>query len=126
MPAAAPRPCRAPGCAAVVDGSKRGYCDVHADLRSSWKVSRVDRSGSTTQRGYGWRWQQTRQLVLIRDKGLCQIHLQRGEVAIATDVDHIQRKESGGSDDLDNLQALCKECHKHKTATEGRGYKKYR
>jgi 5-methylcytosine-specific restriction enzyme A len=33
-------------------------------------------------------------------------------------VDHITSKAKGGSDDLENLQAICDDCHKAKTADE--------
>ena len=34
----------------------------------------------------------------------------------ATEVDHVIELANGGTDELDNLQPLCKECHKVKTA----------
>ena len=40
------------------------------------------------------------------------------ERAIATEVDHIKRKADGGTDDIDNLQGLCHDCHKAKTTYE--------
>jgi 5-methylcytosine-specific restriction protein A len=36
----------------------------------------------------------------------------------ATDVDHIINKANGGTDKLENLQSLCKKCHRTKTANE--------
>ena len=39
---------------------------------------------------------------------------------LATEVDHIVPKSAGGTDAMDNLQALCKSCHSRKTAKEGR------
>jgi 5-methylcytosine-specific restriction protein A len=36
----------------------------------------------------------------------------------ATDVDHIRRKADGGTDELENLQALCRVCHEAKTMVE--------
>jgi 5-methylcytosine-specific restriction endonuclease McrA len=36
------------------------------------------------------------------------------------DVDHINPRSRGGSDDLDNLQLLCISCHRKKTALERR------
>jgi len=36
----------------------------------------------------------------------------------ATEVDHIIPKAKGGTDDMSNLQAINKECHKKKTARE--------
>lgn len=35
-------------------------------------------------------------------------------------VDHIIPRKQGGSDELDNLQTLCKECHDRKSAKEVR------
>ena len=35
-------------------------------------------------------------------------------------VDHIKPKALGGSDSFDNLQAICKHCHREKTAQEGK------
>lgn len=44
-----------------------------------------------------------------------------GYVTPATEVDHILPKRLGGSDDDDNLQALCKHHHSSKTVREMRG-----
>jgi 5-methylcytosine-specific restriction protein A len=35
-------------------------------------------------------------------------------------VDHIINKQSGGTDDESNLQAICKPCHDQKTQREAR------
>ncbi len=35
---------------------------------------------------------------------------------IATDIDHIIELDAGGSDSIENLQPLCHDCHKIKTA----------
>ena len=40
--------------------------------------------------------------------------------APATDVDHIVRRNYGGSEDDSNLQSLCHPCHSSKTGREGR------
>ena len=34
------------------------------------------------------------------------------------EVDHVQRLEHGGSNEVSNLVALCRECHGEKTAME--------
>lgn len=73
---------------------------------------------STTKRGYGWAWQQTRERILTRDSGLCCVCSRAGRVTVATEVDHIVNKAEGGSDDDGNLQSICKPCHKAKTAAE--------
>lgn len=112
------RPCRQYGCPNVVKSrSQNGYCDEHASQRSNWN-KQPRRTGSTTERGYGHAWRQLREKVLQRDNYLCVKHLERDEIAEATDVDHIVAKEHGGTDEMSNLQSLCSTCHKEKTAKE--------
>ena len=115
------RPCREYGCPNTVKSRHdQGYCDKHADKRSNWN-KREQRSGSTTDRGYGHAWRVLRKSILERDNYLC-LHCQaKGVVSVATEVDHIKAKAHGGTDQPNNLQSLCAPCHKTKTATEGRG-----
>ena len=53
---------------------------------------------------------------------MCQPCLTKGRPTQATQVDHIKPKADGGTDDLGNLQAICDDCHKRKTA-EDSGYR---
>ena len=86
--------------------------------RSGWnKTSRLPRA----RRGYGWAWEKLRLVILERDRWLCQHCIKQGRSEIATDVDHITPKYQGGGDDPDNLQSLCKSCHRAKTEREGNG-----
>lgn len=78
----------------------------------------VTTTKSTTERGYGWAWQQLRERVLTRDNGLCCLCSKAGRVTLATDVDHVVNKAEGGDDSEANLQSLCRPCHKVKTAGE--------
>ncbi|WP_286801395.1 HNH endonuclease [Marinobacter sp. UBA2498] len=55
-----------------------------------------------------------------RDKGLCQPCLATGRVMPAVAVDHIVPKAEGGTDSDENLQAICKSCHKLKTENESK------
>lgn len=77
-----------------------------------------DHSKSSTERGYGWQWQKLRQHIMTRDRKLCQVCLAKGRATTAREVDHITPKEKGGTDDWDNLQAICTDCHKAKTAAD--------
>lgn len=114
------RPCREFGCPNIVKSrNQQGYCDDHANKRSNWN-KRQDRTGSTTERGYGHTWRKLRESILKRDNYLCVKCAAIGRTAAATDVDHITAKAHGGTDDPDNLQALCSPCHKEKTANEGK------
>ncbi|MCC7269314.1 MAG: HNH endonuclease [Rhodocyclaceae bacterium] len=122
MPNAAPRPCRHPGCGQLVrDGS--GYCHAHQSDRRKNRFG-DDRRGSASERGYGNAWAKLRSRIMQRDCGLCQPCLKAGRVTPARQVDHVISKAEGGTDDEDNLQAICMACHKAKTAREaaqGRG-----
>lgn len=55
---------------------------------------------------------------MTRDDWLCQPCQRKGRVTPATECDHIMPKHKGGTDDIDNLAAICKPCHAEKTALE--------
>ncbi|MBC7618294.1 MAG: HNH endonuclease [Candidatus Saccharibacteria bacterium] len=116
MPSAAPKPCCHPGCGVLVrDGT--AWCPAHPRSQGF-----ADRSRGTRQeRGYGAEWERLRKIVLRRDKGLCQVCLAEKRIGRAYAVDHIKPKSQGGTDDLDNLQGICKAHHATKTAREGGG-----
>ena len=86
--------------------------------RKAW--ARPD-GGSTTERGYGWTWQQLRERILKRDGHLCRCDDCQGgalRLTVANEVDHIVPKAQGGTDDPGNLRAIGHDCHKAKTAKE--------
>ncbi len=111
--------CRHGGCMRLA--TERGYCDRHlsdADAHG-WDPRR----GNASERGYGWKWAKLRQKVLSRDAGLCRQCIAAGRITPASDVDHIVPKSAGGSDVMENLQALCGRCHSTKTINERRSQK---
>jgi 5-methylcytosine-specific restriction enzyme A len=123
MPKAAPRPCTHPGCKAYATNG--GRCDDHKRVGwNEWQAAK----GNNVQRGYGKAWRALRAEAMRRDSHLCQCCLEEGVYTPATDVDHITPKALGGTDELGNLQALCRPCHREKTAQEAtqgrRGAKK--
>lgn len=73
---------------------------------------------SRHERGYGAAWVKTRARILARDMHLCQPCLTTGRPTEAEEVDHILPKAKGGTDDDENLQAICHDCHVVKTAAE--------
>jgi 5-methylcytosine-specific restriction protein A len=81
---------------------------------SRWKHERQ----SSTARGYGAEWQRLRTVAMERDGYLCQPCKRKGKDTPAREVDHITPKAEGGTDSLDNLQAICIPCHKDKTQQE--------
>lgn len=116
------RPCRARGCPSLIKSKEqRGFCDTHAAMRSNWNA-RVDRAGSTTQRGYGAAWQRLRMAILDRDHHMCKcVECKRiGRVRPAHEVDHIIAKAKGGTDAPGNLQAINRDCHRAKTANDSK------
>ena len=84
-------------------------------------MPRWESNKTSSERGYGYQWQKLRKNILARDDYLCVMCLQRGILTPATDVDHIVQKADGGTDDWDNLQSLCKDCHKDKTVRDNGG-----
>lgn len=55
---------------------------------------------------------------LLSERPLC-VHCERqGRVAEATELDHIVPLWQAGTDDPSNLQGLCGDCHRTKTARE--------
>lgn len=69
------------------------------------------------QRLRGRRWMEIRRAVLS-DSPLCIKCFAQGRVTAAVEVDHIVPISRGGSDELENLQALCIECHRAKTRAD--------
>lgn len=69
---------------------------------------------SAHARGYGGAWRKLRDIVMRRDCGLCHCpRCQGGKLRLraAHEVDHIRPRAQGGTDDLDNLRAVNRECH---------------
>jgi 5-methylcytosine-specific restriction protein A len=61
---------------------------------------------------------QRRRALLLRANPLCVHCARSGLVTVATELDHIKPLHQGGTDDDGNLQGLCTECHRIKTAAE--------
>ncbi len=70
----------------------------------------------TWGQGRGGRpWRRKRERVLLRDGYICQVC---GRVTRQLEMDHIVPMSQGGSEDEDNLRAICVACHRIKTAKE--------
>ena len=95
-------------------------CAKTKHATGGWKHDRRSRQ----ERGYGSAWDRLRQQILERDGYLCQVCLKQGRHTPLKvkprdhAVDHIVPKFEGGTDDLDNLQAICAPCHEEKTDRE--------
>lgn len=74
----------------------------------------------STQPGPGLTdWEQTREMILERDKYRCQNCHRPKEVVNSLHVDHVVPRRRGGADRAGNLQTLCGDCH---AAKHGEGY----
>ena len=61
---------------------------------------------------------------IMQDQPLCKMCEDKGFVTPGAEMDHIQPLFMGGSNDDDNLQMLCVECHRKKSANDlGVAYK---
>ena len=80
-------PCGHPFCPGRAVPGTGGRCESHR--RDRWAGR-----ASVTERGYGHAWRLLRAKILARDAGLCT---RCG--ASANQVDHIQPKHKGGTDD---------------------------
>lgn len=114
MPARPKTICRHPGCGKLIDDP--GFCEAHVKQRRR----EVDaRRGTSTQRGYGYRWQQARRDFLA-EFPLCSECEKAGRLTPATVVDHIDPHKGDESKfwNRGNWAPMCKPCHDRKTATE--------
>lgn len=69
-------------------------------------------------KGRGGRpWRRVKQQIHERDDWTC---CQCGRVTTDLECDHIVNTAQGGTDDKDNLQSLCVDCHKKKTQKESK------
>lgn len=106
------RPCRYPGCYALVSG---GYCERHQPK---------PRERSEAAKAWRWMygtptWKRLRSEQLLREPW-CRECARRGVRTRATDVDHVQDHKGDWTvfSDEANLQSLCHACHSRKTAQE--------
>jgi len=112
MPMRLKRPCRYPGCPALVDV---GHCDKHR-----FESRRYDRErGNPTQRGYDWRWRKYSKRRL-REYPLCAECERHGRVTLAAVTDHVIpiRGDMTLFWDETNHESKCTDCHNRKSATE--------
>lgn len=65
------------------------------------------------------RWKELRELVIKRDKGLCQHCFKKNRIEKGIIIDHIIEISDGGDKwSLDNLELICRACSNIKTSIE--------
>ena len=112
MPRKAKRPCRFGGCPKLTE-STSGYCAEHEKIQTQHydKFQRVDHN-----KRYGYKWRKLRARFLTAHP-LCEQCKAQGRYTAATEVHHIKPLADGGTNDENNLMALCKSCHSRITMT---------
>ena len=104
------RACLSPGCIRTADDSS--YCASHALQRGRTKNAKRAQAGD----GAGRR---LRAVVNKAGAWPCALCV-RLVPAQFTEVDHVLPIFRGGRDEEGNLQVLCRDCHRDKTAQENR------
>jgi 5-methylcytosine-specific restriction endonuclease McrA len=74
--------------------------------------------GRSTSSPYSFQWASVRREVMKRDRFQCQLRYP-GCVGRATEADHIVSVADGGEHTLENARAVCKPCHRRRTAQQG-------
>lgn len=122
MPFASPKPCKHSGCRNLT--TQGAYCVEHAKAKQKQIESQ---RGSSTERGYGYRWQKASK-AFLRAHPLCQCDdCKEGEKRLLPSqvVDHRipHRGDMKLFWDSENWQAMHKVCHDRKTAREDGGFR---
>lgn len=113
------RPCNKQGCSQL---TKDRYCEQHITVKAENNryYDKYHRSGRSKQFYHSAAWKRVRNLIRIRDNGLCVECLNDKRITVGTIVDHIIPIKQNWNKrlDEDNLQLLCQSCHNKKTGTE--------
>lgn len=107
MPMKPKRPCRYGGCPKLTD-HKSGYCEDHRKMmeRHYEKFTR----GYDQHERYGSSWRKVRDRYISRHP-LCEVCQQHGKYVMAELVHHKKPISADGTNDENNLMALCISCH---------------
>ena len=113
--------CNKPGCTRLT--SER-LCEIHMQ---EYNLQRDKYRQSAYRRGYNTAWQKASKSFLIKNP-FCAECLKRGIHTPSAVVDHIIPHKGNKKLfwDKSNWQALCKQCHDRKTATEDGGFGHFR
>ena len=113
MPQKARKPCAHHGCPRLVNSR---YCPEHAKA----EAAQYNRYGRDRERDkyYGRPWKQIR-AAYIAAHPLCELCRGDSRLTPAVIVHHKRKLTDGGTNDWENLQALCSECHSRLHAKRG-------
>lgn len=114
MPRKPKHPCGYPGCPNLTE---KQYCEEHASVINK-RYERYSRDPQTKKR-YGRCWKRIRDSY-VKTHPFCERCFERGVIVPVEEVHHKKPLSEGGTHDRDNLVALCKSCHSHIHAENGR------
>ncbi len=105
MPYKPKRPCSHLGCPRLTEGR---YCEEHA--KEAARIYERHQRDPGTSRRYGSSWKKVRKKFLA-EHPFCELCRRQGRLTQATVAHHITATRYGGTDDDENLMALCQRCH---------------
>jgi len=113
MPHKAKKPCAHRGCRELT--SKR-FCEAHAKQEAK-RYNKYDRDPNSNKR-YGRTWKVIRDAFLSANP-LCTMCKAEGRLTPSTVAHHKVKITDGGTNDWENMEALCQECHSRLHAKQG-------
>jgi 5-methylcytosine-specific restriction protein A len=113
MPFKPKKPCAYRGCPRL---THERFCEEHAKQEAR-RYNRFERDPETVKR-YGGAWKKIR-AAFLADNPLCELCLACGRLTPATLAHHKRKLTDGGTNEWDNLQALCASCHSNLHAGSG-------
>ena len=113
MPCKPKKPCAYYGCRELTENR---YCDEHAKLTAR-HYNKYQRDPKSKKR-YDADWQKI-SCAYLSANPLCELCKTDGRLTAATLVHHRRKLSDGGTNDVENLQALCQSCHSRLHARQG-------
>ena len=86
-----------------------------------WANDRLARRRSDAT--YDARYRRNRDEAMRRANWRCQLRIEGVCIGAASECDHVVSVADGGSNDVSNLRAACRPCHRARTAQQGGGYR---
>jgi len=117
MPYKAKKPCAHRGCRELTSGR---FCETHAKLENK-RYNHYDRNPDSNKR-YGRAWKKI-QGAFLSANPICVLCKEAGRLTPATTAHHKRKITEGGTNDWENLEPLCQECHSRFHAEHGDYFK---
>jgi len=113
MPYKPKKPCAFAGCPNLTNDR---FCEQHKQSENR-RYNKYQRDPQSSKR-YGGRWKEISK-AYRQAHPLCELCLLDNRLTAAVLVHHKCKLTAGGTNDYDNLQSLCRECHSRLHAEQG-------